>query len=120
MVQRAVSLLHIQEVSGSSLVWESVFLTKVFHGVSQSLLANVRIKRMQSSGMLCHVTHIRTNVSEDHRFLQETHGVTSQKMAFFIVATVKTSNLKRQDKTSNYAAYFYILSNSLFTNHLII
>jgi hypothetical protein len=28
-----------------------------------------------------------------HLFLQEPHGITPQKMAFFIVTTMKTSNL---------------------------
>jgi hypothetical protein len=31
--------------------------------------------------------------SSERRFLQEPHGVTSQKTAFFIVTAVKTSNL---------------------------
>jgi hypothetical protein len=31
--------------------------------------------------------------SSDRRFLQEPHGVTSQKTPFFIVTVVKTSNL---------------------------
>jgi hypothetical protein len=68
--------------------------------------------------MLCHVALVRTDVSEERSasiirvtrigelgalaatsnrhtplFLQETHVVKSQKTAFFIVTTVKTSNL---------------------------
>jgi hypothetical protein len=63
--------------------------------------------------MLHHVGLVRTDVSEEcsasirrvarigdtlmmealRLFLQEPHDVTSQKMAFFIVATVKTANL---------------------------
>jgi S-adenosylmethionine/arginine decarboxylase-like enzyme len=43
--------------------------------------------------MLCRMALIRTNMSEEHRFLQEPHNVTFQKMAFFIVTTMKTSNL---------------------------
>jgi hypothetical protein len=35
----------------------------------------------------------RRYVPPKRRFLQEPHGVTSQKMAFFIVTAVKTSNL---------------------------
>jgi hypothetical protein len=31
------------------------------------------------------------------RFLQEAHGVTSQKTAFFIVTAVKTSNLANEN-----------------------
>jgi hypothetical protein len=34
-----------------------------------------------------------TLVPPKHRFLQEPHGVTSQKMPFFIVTAVKTLNL---------------------------
>jgi hypothetical protein len=66
--------------------------------------------------MLCRAALVRTDVSEElsasfirmtrigevHRsvppkpwFLQEPHGVTSQKTAFFIVTTVKTSDLKQ-------------------------
>jgi hypothetical protein len=66
--------------------------------------------------MLRHVALVRTDVSEERisftirvtrigelgtmiaitsiRLLQESHGVTSQKTEFFIVTTVKTSNLK--------------------------
>jgi hypothetical protein len=81
---------------------------------------------MVSSGMLRHVALVRTDVSEDLsasirvtrigelgttlavnsvvprspiRVLQEPHGVTSQKIPFFIVTTVKTSNLTHGDKT---------------------
>jgi hypothetical protein len=74
---------------------------------------------MPSSGILRRVVLLRTNVSEElnasilrvirigevgttsavtsdplkRRFLQEPHGVTSQKTALFIVTAVKTSNL---------------------------
>jgi hypothetical protein len=34
---------------------------------------------MPSSGMLRRVALVRTHVSEERRFLQEPHGVTSQK-----------------------------------------
>jgi hypothetical protein len=52
---------------------------------------------MASSGMLRHVAVVRT--------LQEPHGVTSQKMPFFIVTVMKTSNLTEyvhvQDNSAN-------------------
>jgi hypothetical protein len=43
--------------------------------------------------MLRCVALVRTDVSLKHWFLQEPHGITSQNTAFFIVTTVKTSNL---------------------------
>jgi hypothetical protein len=48
---------------------------------------------MLSSRMLCHMALARTDILEEIRFLQEPHGVTSQKMSFIIVNAVKTSNL---------------------------
>jgi hypothetical protein len=51
---------------------------------------------MVSSGLLRRVALVRTDVSEEpgaSRFLQEPHGVTTQKTPFFIVTAVKTSNL---------------------------
>jgi hypothetical protein len=47
---------------------------------------------MPSSGMLCHVALVRTDVSEEHQFLQEPHGVTSQKTAFFIITVLRIKN----------------------------
>jgi hypothetical protein len=41
--------------------------------------------------MLGHVALVRTDVSEEHSFLQEPHDLTYQKRAFFIVTAVKTS-----------------------------
>jgi hypothetical protein len=35
----------------------------------------------------------KTDVSEESQSLQEPHGITSQKKAFFIVTAVKTTNL---------------------------
>jgi hypothetical protein len=43
------------------------------------------IRRMPSSGMLCHVGLVRTDVPLKRQFSQEPYGVTFQKMAFFIV-----------------------------------
>jgi hypothetical protein len=48
---------------------------------------------MASSGMLRRVALVRTDVSKEHRFLQEPHGVTSKKTPFFIITSMKTSNL---------------------------
>jgi hypothetical protein len=52
---------------------------------------------MQSSGMLHHMALVRTDVPPKRLFLQEPQGVTAQKMAFFIVTAVKTSDLTYQN-----------------------
>jgi hypothetical protein len=36
---------------------------------------------------------VSTDISEERQFTQDLHGTTSQKMAIFIVTTMKTSNL---------------------------
>jgi hypothetical protein len=59
--------------------------------------------------MLRHLALVRSEVSEEHRFLEKPHGVTSQKTAFFIVTAVKTSNL------SNSKKYNKILGHVNFT-----
>jgi hypothetical protein len=41
------------------------------------------------------VALVRSDVLDECQFLQEPHDVTSQKMAFFIVTAVKTSNLTK-------------------------
>jgi hypothetical protein len=46
---------------------------------------------MPSSGMLRRVALVGTDVPSKRRFLQEPHGVTTQKTEFFIVTAVKTS-----------------------------
>jgi hypothetical protein len=43
-------------------------------------------------GYLYHYLTIKNAVSEERRFTQYLHGVTSQKMVFFVVIGVKTSN----------------------------
>jgi hypothetical protein len=72
-----------------------------FYGIYMGY--NFRQWRMTSSGMWRHVDLVWTDVSEEHiisilrveksvRFTQDLHSTTSQKMAFFIVTAVKTSN----------------------------
>jgi hypothetical protein len=48
---------------------------------------------MPPSGMLSRVAPVRIDIPQKLLFLQKPHGVTSQKMTFFIVIAVKTSNL---------------------------
>jgi hypothetical protein len=50
--------------------------------------------------MLRRVALVRTDVSEEHRFLQEPHDVKFQNMAFFRVIAVKTSNPTYSDLRS--------------------
>jgi hypothetical protein len=50
--------------------------------------------------MLHHVALVGTYIPLKRRFLQEPHGVTCHKTAFFFVTAVKTSNLTN-DKTYN-------------------
>jgi hypothetical protein len=47
---------------------------------------------MLSSGMLHRVALVRTDTPLKCQYLHEPHGVTSQKTAFFVVTTMKTSN----------------------------
>jgi hypothetical protein len=71
--------------------------------VSEELSASfIRVTRIGELGTILAVTSnrrtLRRNffniyISSQRRFLQEPHGVTSQKTPFFIVTAVKTSNL---------------------------
>jgi hypothetical protein len=47
------------------------------------------------SEMLCFVNLVRTDISEERRFLQEPRGVISKMTAFFTVNTAKISNLTK-------------------------
>jgi hypothetical protein len=51
----------------------------------------IRVRRTDELGTTLAVTSVQ--VPSNRRFLQEPHGVTSQKTPFFIVTAVKTSNL---------------------------
>jgi hypothetical protein len=62
--------------------------------VSKELGASfIRVTRIGELGTTLAVTSNRRTLRRNTKFLQEPHGVTSQKTAFFIVTTVKTSNL---------------------------
>jgi hypothetical protein len=69
--------------------------------VSEELSASFnRVTRIGELGTTLAATSNRrtlrknTKVPPKRRFLQEPHGLTSQKTPFFIVTAVKTSNLK--------------------------
>jgi hypothetical protein len=63
--------------------------------VSEELSASfIRVTRIGELGTTLAVTSNRRTLRRYTKwFLQEPHGVTSQKTPFFIVTTVKTSNL---------------------------
>jgi hypothetical protein len=68
--------------------------------ISEDLIASIiRVTRIGEPGTLAVTSNRRTLRSKYilflrgvRRFLQESHGVTSQKTTFFIVTAVKTSN----------------------------
>jgi hypothetical protein len=64
--------------------------TKVFLRGLRRLLVTANV--VPSSPILVNIMKEALGSSE-RRFLQEPHGVTTQKMPFFVVAAVKTSNL---------------------------
>jgi hypothetical protein len=66
-----------------------------------------RRRRMPFSGMLRRVALVRTDVTRrrvppKRQFLQEPHGVTSLKPAFFIATAGKTSSLTYFDGSYNH------------------
>jgi hypothetical protein len=81
--------ITVEEVSSGML--RRVVLVRT--GVSEELIASIiRVTRIGELGTTLAVTSNRRDVSEELRFLEEPHGVTSQKTPFFIVIAVK--NLK--------------------------
>jgi hypothetical protein len=61
--------------------------------VSEKIRASIiRVTRIDELGTSA-VTSNRHMPGRSSRFLQEPHGIISQKMAFFIVTAMKTSNL---------------------------
>jgi hypothetical protein len=58
--------------------------------VSEEHITSIMVKRISKLGTMIPVT---SNVPAKRQLLQEPHSVTFQKMAFFIVTAVKTSNL---------------------------
>jgi hypothetical protein len=68
-------------------------LIETRYGIQERRVAPVRTdvseERILSIIRVTRITHVTLKLP----FLQEPHGETSQKTAFFIVTTVKTSNL---------------------------
>jgi hypothetical protein len=61
----------------------------------------IRVTRIVELGTTLVVTSNRRTLRRNIKFLQEPHGVTSQKTPFFIVTAVKISNLTKGDKLNN-------------------
>jgi hypothetical protein len=78
--ERSVSIIRVTRIS-------EVGTTLAVTGNQRTLLTFFLTHRFLSPWWL------RRCVPPKRRFLQEPHGVTSQKMAFFTVTAVKTSNL---------------------------
>jgi hypothetical protein len=75
----------------------------------------IRVTRIGELVTTLATTINRRVVPPKRRFLQEPHGVTSQKTPFFIVTAVKTSNLRyylayRSDQTCS-CAHLYVISS---------
>jgi hypothetical protein len=97
--------LLCQGVQGPFRMVPSGMLRRVAHvrtDVSEELSASfIRVTRIGELGTTLAATsnqrtlRRRRQVPPKRRFLQEPHGVTSQKTPFFIVTAVKTSNLTR-------------------------
>jgi hypothetical protein len=73
-------------------------VTLIITDVSEKLSASfIRVTRIGELGTTVAVTSKPTHAAKKYqrkrRFLQEPHGVKSQKTAFFIVTAVKTSNV---------------------------
>jgi hypothetical protein len=69
--------------------------------LKESIASIIGVKRISEEKTMLAVSYhadsfhpdIVGDVPPKHQFLQQPQGVTSQKMAFFIVTTVKSSNL---------------------------
>jgi hypothetical protein len=69
--------------------------------VSEEPGASIRVTKIGELGTTQAATSNRRNAAKKYqvgRFLQEPHGVTTQKTPFFIVTAVKTSNLTRRSR----------------------
>jgi hypothetical protein len=74
---------------------------------------------MVSSGLLRRVALVRTDVSEERRFLQEPHFVTTQKTPFFIVEIQRSkkpdcSGLSRRRKLPSKRRFTHELRGAIF------
>jgi hypothetical protein len=88
-----VTMIYTYRMASSGILRRVALVrTNVSKELSTSF---IRMTRISELGTTLAVTSTRRTceVPPKHRFLQEPHGVTSQKTPFFIVTTVKTSNL---------------------------
>jgi hypothetical protein len=66
--------------------------------LEEPIISIIRVKRISELGTTLAVTRILPKC----RFLQEPHGIASQKAEFFIATAVKTSNLTSMSVLSPY------------------
>jgi hypothetical protein len=79
--------------------------------VSENLSASfIRVTRIGELGTTLALTRNRRTL----RFLQEPHGVTSQKTQFFIVTAMKTSNLRVYQSSCRQVLIFEASVQSVF------
>jgi hypothetical protein len=97
----------------NAVLWEVTAVALVSTNVSEELITSIRVTRIGKVGKMLAVTSKRSTqefllsvllllvttnivpsspIPPKRRFVQEPHGVTSQKL-FFIVTAVKTSSL---------------------------
>jgi hypothetical protein len=96
---RRVALVRtdVSEEPGPSFIR----VTKISElGTTQAATSNRRTLRRNTMQLVLFLVHLflspwwrRLQVPPKRRFLQEPHGITTQKTPFFIVTAVKTSNL---------------------------
>jgi hypothetical protein len=71
-----------------------------------SIISVERISELGTLAVTSNWSTLRRNTS---RFWQEPHGVTSQKMAFYIVSAVNISNLTQSNQ---FGLYFYVIQHT--------
>jgi hypothetical protein len=67
--------------------------TDVSEEISTSIISVTRIGELGTTLAVTNNRRMLRRNTKCHRFLQEPHGITSQKTPFFMVTAVKTSDL---------------------------